>query len=84
MDARARDALIDRSTCPRNLLAPAPTSRSRPWLTPTPRSKPRRQGRPVDVIEVVEAPELKQRRWGRIGLMAIVPLLIIAVAGDLT
>ncbi|MBN8814052.1 MAG: HlyD family secretion protein [Sphingomonas sp.] len=35
----------------------------------------------ANVIESVEAPAPKQRRWGRIGLMAIVPLLIAAVAG---
>lgn len=35
----------------------------------------------ANVIESVEAPAPKQRRWGRIGLMAVVPLLIAAVAG---
>ena len=35
----------------------------------------------VNVIESVEAPAPKQRRWGRLGLMAVVPLLIAAVAG---
>ena len=35
----------------------------------------------ANVIESVEAPAPKPRRWGRIGLMAIVPLLILAVAG---
>ncbi|THD35764.1 MAG: HlyD family secretion protein [Sphingomonas sp.] len=37
----------------------------------------------ANVIESVEAPVtiVKKRRWGRIGLMAIVPLLIAAVAG---
>jgi membrane fusion protein (multidrug efflux system) len=36
---------------------------------------------PANVIESVEAPAAKPRRWGRIGLIAIVPLLIAAVAG---
>lgn len=37
----------------------------------------------ANVIESVEAPmpAVKQRRWGRIALIAIVPLLIAAVAG---
>jgi membrane fusion protein (multidrug efflux system) len=35
----------------------------------------------ANVIESVEAPAAKPRRWGRIGLMAIVPLLIAMVAG---
>jgi len=35
----------------------------------------------ANVIESVEAPAPKQRRWGRIGLMAVVPLLIVLIAG---
>lgn len=35
----------------------------------------------ANVIEAVEAPAPKPRRWGRIGLMVAVPLLIAAVAG---
>jgi len=35
----------------------------------------------ANVIETVDAPEAKPRRWGRIALMAAVPLLLILVAG---
>jgi membrane fusion protein (multidrug efflux system) len=36
---------------------------------------------PAHVIENVEAPAVKKRRWGRIALMAVVPLAIVLVAG---
>src|SRR3569623_1096540 len=35
----------------------------------------------ANVIETVDAPEAKPRRWGLIALMAAVPLLLILVAG---
>lgn len=35
----------------------------------------------ANVIDSVEAPAPKPRRWGRVGLMAVVPLLIALVAG---
>jgi len=35
----------------------------------------------ANIIESVEAPAPRPRRWGRIALMAVVPLLLAAVAG---